>query len=94
MSKMNKKADIPVTILVMLTIALCMFSLVVFYLADKQIEGNIKGYDFLEKIYSDFDNQKFSGEEETIVNEENYKKQVGISLFRKKVFEYSVQYIP
>jgi hypothetical protein len=48
----NKRASIPVTVLVILTIALCIFALVSFSLASSKRSAEIKDFELLEKAYA------------------------------------------
>lgn len=48
----SKKASIPVTVLVVLTLALCIFALVSFSLASDKKASDIEGYEILGKAYS------------------------------------------
>ena len=47
----SKKASIPVTVLVILTIALCIFALVSFSLANSKRSAEIKDFGIVEKAY-------------------------------------------
>ena len=49
----NKKASIPVVILVLLTIALVMFTLVSFKLAGDKTKARITDFDFVEKTMTE-----------------------------------------
>ena len=67
----NKRADIPVTILVILTIALCMFALMAFYMAEKKIGSGIGDYNILDKYYIESENDVFLGTGDKGIIEKN-----------------------
>ena len=58
----NKKADIPITILVLGVIALCVFALLSFYLSEtKQKSGGVNSFFYLQEIYNSAESVKYSG---------------------------------
>ncbi len=58
----NKKADIAITILVVGVIALCILSLLSFYVAGKkQKSGGINSVFYLQRVYNLAESVKFSG---------------------------------
>jgi hypothetical protein len=62
MEKMNKKADIAITILVIGIFALCVLTLLSFHLAgSRQIKGVVKSAYFLQDIYNLADSINYSG---------------------------------
>lgn len=87
----NKKADIPVTVLVMLTIAICIFALLAFYFSTKKANDTIKEGNLLEKTYEDSNNQKFLGGS-TDASDERYELKWFI--FKSEVLDYQIKYSP
>jgi hypothetical protein len=60
--KLNKKADIPVTILVLGILALMIFALLSFYLIGEKIKvGGINSVFHLQEVYNNVESAKFSG---------------------------------
>jgi len=69
----NKKADIPITILVLGVITLCVFALLVFYLSEtKQKSGGVNSFFYLQEIYNPAESVKYSGAD-TINNYKDIK---------------------
>jgi len=86
MTLSSKRGDISVMILVMLTLALCIFALVSFSIANNGLGEQIKDYNVLEKNFIEFDNNKFLGINLPFIEE----KKLG----KDDVLEYWAVYTP
>jgi len=79
MKKMNKKADIAITILVLGVIILCIAALLVFYLSEKQESEKIKNsnlqevYNLAESVkFSDSDNYQYVKKDKNFIIEKSF----------------------
>ena len=48
--RMNKRGDIPITILVIGVLAVCLLAIVSFYISDRATKNTLKSIDIIEKI--------------------------------------------
>jgi len=98
----NKRADIAVMIFVIGVIALCILSLLSFYLAgEKQKSGGINSFSYLQRVYNLAESVRFSEsadnyedagiEGEGFVIEKTFSKTKGL-IRRKKVEILKVKY--
>lgn len=80
----NKKASIPVTLLVILTLALCIFALVAFKSSRDSAKAELKDYDDLEKAYRiiDYETEGYIDEEYINKFDEYDKREQPIKLER------------
>jgi uncharacterized protein YneF (UPF0154 family) len=81
MLNLNKRGDVPVTVLVVLTLALVILVLVSFYVSDNKLKEKIESYPFIEELYLNINNQKFLDFE---VQEEFTNEDEGIFNFQYK----------
>jgi len=87
----SKKGDISVTLLVILTITLCGFALISFYLADDSIDEVIEDYNILESVYLNQSNLVFMGGDKESLEDNGYSTSL---ILRTKILEYVIKYYP
>jgi hypothetical protein len=90
-NKMNKKGDIPVTILVILVIAICGFALYSFISSTNHIRNSFVGIGLTEKLNSQVEQNIFNNQNPAGLYLEE-KQNHGILFWQKAVVLFSVEY--
>lgn len=85
----NKKANIPITILVIGTLAICIITLAAFYIIRDNSEKDVSSFNYLRVMYSFQDNLEYSGDSISYIIEDSYNKQ---SWLGKKLLGYRNYY--
>ena len=74
----NKRADISVTILVILTLNLCIFALISFHITNKNLGEQVKDYDILEDKLIEFNSREFLGNPLPLIGDVGYGREDSI----------------
>jgi len=92
MENKSKKANIPVTVLVLLTIALLAFTLLSFFLGNDNQKSKIEDFDFLDDVYTEYNSIVFLGgdiQEKLVI--EDYDRKLGKG---NDILKYRAEFFP
>jgi len=95
--RMNKKGDIPTTVLVIGVFVVCSLALGSFYVSNFKVEKSFVGIALMEEMNSQIERNLFSGESiDGLYKEKNETKWIpewGFN-WRKEIIVFSVEYNP
>ena len=86
---MNKKGDVPVTILVLGVLLVCLLALLSFFYSTIQTQNLFVGINLLEKASVQIEKNLFLGIERVYSDTEYFSR-----FFREDVLAFSVNYVP
>lgn len=88
---MNKKADVPITILVIGIMLICAMALISFFSSTIKVRNSFVGINLVEKLNSQIEEKIFNNENPAGLYIEK-KEMQGILFWAKEVFLFSAEY--
>ena len=90
--KVNKRGDIPVTVLVIGVLILCGLALLSFYNADLKTRDSFVGLKSMKEMNSQIEQKLFDNENPAEIYLEPLKKTTGFWFWKKEKILFSVEY--